>query len=145
MDGAKVGSATVLPNGTWAFTTAPLADGSIESPFLEMFGRPPRNTSFESERTAAPSVFQAQHLLNSSHIQRKIEQSAKLRALLQQNKGKPLAAVEALYLTILSRYPTDDELKIATKYGGEPDAPNQRFGIDLAWALINSAEFQYRH
>ena len=52
-----------------------LADGSIELPFLELFGRPSRNTSYESERSSAPSVFQAQHFLNSSHIQKKIEKA----------------------------------------------------------------------
>lgn len=64
-----------------------LADGSIESSFLELFGRPPRNSSFASERTAAPSVFQAQHMLNSSHIQKKIEQSPVLRQLAS---GRPV-------------------------------------------------------
>jgi len=69
---------TFLPGDQRAIA---LADGSIELPFLELFGRPPRNTSFEAERTSASSLFQAQHLLNSSHIQKKIEQSQALRQL----------------------------------------------------------------
>jgi len=69
---------TFLPGDQRAIT---IADGSIEAPFLELFGRPPRNTSFESERTSAPSVFQAQHLLNSSHIQKKIELSKPLQQI----------------------------------------------------------------
>ncbi|HEX2972772.1 MAG TPA: DUF1553 domain-containing protein, partial [Tepidisphaeraceae bacterium] len=52
-----------------------LADGSITSSFLEMFGRPPRDTGLESERNDRPTAAQRLHLLNSSHIQRKIEQS----------------------------------------------------------------------
>ena len=60
-----------------------LADGSITSSFLEMFGRPPRDTGLESERNNRPTAAQRLHLLNSSHIQRKIEQSPKLQALLQ--------------------------------------------------------------
>ena len=74
---------TFLPTDQRAIT---LADGSIESSFLELFGRPPRNSSFESERTAMPSVFQAQHLLNASHIQKKIEQSAVIRQLATGSK-----------------------------------------------------------
>ena len=71
-----------------------LADGSIESTFLELFGRPPRNSSFESERTAMPSVFQAQHLLNASHIQKKIEQSLVIRQLATGQKiDKPKLGV----------------------------------------------------
>ena len=58
-----------------------LADGSITSSFLEMFGRPPRDTGLESERNNRPTAAQRLHLLNSSHIQRKIEQSPKLQRL----------------------------------------------------------------
>ena len=60
-----------------------LADGSISSSFLEMFGRPARDTGLESERNNRPTAAQQLHLLNSSHIRRKIEQSPKLRELLQ--------------------------------------------------------------
>ncbi len=50
-----------------------LADGSITSPFLELFGRPARSTGYESERGTTPSAAQKLHLLNSSHIQQKLE------------------------------------------------------------------------
>ena len=52
-----------------------LPDGSIGSAFLEMFGRPPRDTGLESERNNRPTAEQRLHLLNSSHIQLKIQQS----------------------------------------------------------------------
>ena len=48
-----------------------LADGSITSPFLELFGRPARNTGYESERGSTPSAAQKLHLLNSSHIRQR--------------------------------------------------------------------------
>ena len=80
---------TFLPDDQRAIC---LADGSIELPFLELFGRPPRNTSFESERSSAPSVFQAQHLLNSSHILDKIEKSRVLLAV--ANGQEPTKGVE---------------------------------------------------
>ena len=57
------------------------------APFLEMFGRPPRDTGLESERNNRPTAAQRLHLLNSSHIQRKIEQSPKLQALLQAGRA----------------------------------------------------------
>ncbi len=66
-----------------------LADGSITSSFLEMFGRPPRDTGLESERNNRPTADQRLHLLNSSHVQRKIEQSPMLRNLTQA--GRPRA------------------------------------------------------
>ncbi len=121
-----------------------LADGSITSPFLDLFGHSPRNTGLESEqRNNLPTAAQQLHLLNSSHIRRKLEQGVKLRTLLQSG-SKPREVVTDLYLTILSRYPTDEEVQIFTAYSQSSES-RQRAGLDLAWALINSAEFQFRH
>ncbi|MDP6545871.1 MAG: DUF1553 domain-containing protein [Phycisphaerae bacterium] len=93
-----------------------LPDGSITSPFLELFGRPPRDTGLESERNNKPTGAQRLHLLNSSHIRNKIERSKKLQAAMRYTRGKPGKAVSTLYLTILSRYPTENELKIIKDY-----------------------------
>ena len=56
--------------------------------------------------------------------------------------------LEELYLTILSRFPTPDEAKVAEDYGksGRPKAGKRREDwVDITWALINSTEFLYRH
>lgn len=120
-----------------------LADGSINSSFLELFGRPSRDTGLESERNNRPSAAQELHLLNSSHIRKKIEQSDKLREIFQAKK-KPKEIVEEVYLTILSRMPTDDELKILRDYT-QKTREGKRPMLDLTWALFNSTEFLYRH
>ena len=124
-----------------------LPDGSISSPFLELFGRPPRDTGMESERNNKPTAAQRLHLLNSSHIRVKIERSKKLQSLMRYTKGEPRKSVNGLYLTILSRFPTVDELKIIKEYSQGPKSKvkGRAALIDLAWALINSAEFLYRH
>ena len=122
-----------------------LPDGSITSPFLELFGRPSRDTGLESERNNRPTAAQRLHLLNSSHVQRKIEQSPALRSLLQSRDG-PRQVVTGLYLTILSRFPTEEELKVVAAYPSSGSAGRGReAAVDVAWALINSAEFLYRH
>jgi hypothetical protein len=120
-----------------------LADGSISSSFLEMFGRSPRDIGLESERNNRPTPEQQLHLLNSSHIRQKIEQSSKIRELLQA-KGKPREIVDSLYLTILSRPPTDEELLVLKEYA-QPGHDGRRPMMDLVWALFNSAEFLFRH
>ena len=126
-----------------------LPDGSIGSAFLDMFGRPPRDTGLESERNNRPTAEQRLHLLNSSHIQLKIQQSARLRSLIQpsgaQAGGKPRDAIDRIYLAILARYPTDDELKTVASYFQSVPGNKWPATVDLAWALINSAEFLYRH
>ena len=121
-----------------------LADGSITSSFLEMFGRPPRDTGLESERNNSFTAAQRLHLINSSHIQRKIEQSRKLRALMQ-GKTNMRQFTTKFYLTILSRFPTNEEVKVVEEYSKSQRNNRRTVAIDLAWALINSAEFLYRH
>lgn len=132
---------TFIPEGNRSIA---LADGSTTSAFLEMFGRPPRDTGLESERSNRPSPAQRLHLLNSSHVQRKIEQGPKLQALLQSATSRQ-EAVQAIYLAVLSRYPTEAELKITEQYAQSGTAPGRGALIDTAWALMNSAEFLYRH
>jgi len=121
-----------------------LEDGSISSSFLELYGRPSRDTGLESERNNRPTAAQRLHLLNSSHIQRKIERSPKLLELMKTSKT-PREIVSRLYLATLSRYPTADELKIVGEYSPAAKGRKWEMLFDLAWALLNSAEFNCRH
>lgn len=121
-----------------------LPDGSISSSFLEMFGRSPRDTGLEAERNNRMMADQRLHLLNSSHIESKIEQSQLIPSLVQSAKT-PREIAAALYLEILSRFPTADEVKIASSYYQSGNVNRRQATVDLAWALINSAEFLYRH
>jgi hypothetical protein len=132
---------TYVPEGVRSIA---LPDGSITSSFLEMFGRPARDTGLAGERNNRPTAAQRLHLLNSSHIQRKLEQSRKLQALLQARPGVREAAT-GLYLTILSRYPTAAELAAIEGYGAAGQTRPREVFLDLAWALVNSAEFLHRH
>jgi len=121
-----------------------LPDGSITSPFLELFGRPARATGLENERVNKPSASQRMHLLNSSHIQRKFETGPNMKRLLDPAR-KPKETIEVLYLSILSRLPTPDEIAAVESYMKSGVAKRNEVGIDLAWALINSDEFLFRH
>jgi hypothetical protein len=134
-----------------------LPDGSITSSFLGLFGRSARATGMENERINKPVPSQWLHMLNSSHIQRKLEKGPKLKAIVESGR-KPREIVEELYLTILSRFPTADEVNNAKEYGNFAAArkPGSKPGkyaamkrhddwVDIAWSLINSTEFLYRH
>ena len=121
-----------------------LADGSITSSFLEMFGRSARDTGLELERNNRPTASQRLHLLNSSHIQRKLEQSPKLQAIFQA-QATPREIASGIYLLILSRFPAEEELRTAGQYARSSSLTGREALVDLAWALLNSAEFLYRH
>ncbi len=138
-----------------------IADGSITSPFLALFGRSARATGMENERDNKAVPAQWLHLLNSTHIQRKLEQGPQIKALLDSRRPSA-EIIEELYLTILSRFPTPEEVQKAEAYGqvqpakaasksksGKPTKPivvkKRDDWVDLAWSLINSTEFLYRH
>ncbi|HRA89195.1 MAG TPA: DUF1553 domain-containing protein, partial [Planctomycetaceae bacterium] len=120
-----------------------LADGSITSPFLALFGRSARATGMASERDNKPVSAQWLHLLNSSHIQKKLESSDRLMTLYGVRR-KPEQTLEELYLTVLSRRPSSDEVKRALQ-SGSSDGLTRNDWIDLTWALVNNTEFLYRH
>ena len=125
--------------------TVALPDGSITSPFLEMFGRPPRDSGLLSERNNTMSAAQRLHLLNSSHIRKKIERGPALRPLLRKTWRNPHKSMETLYLTILSRRPTEAELLAIRQYSRTGEARGRLALFDTIWALLNSSEFLYRH
>jgi hypothetical protein len=133
---------TFIPEGQ---RTIKLEDGSITSQFLEMFGRPARDTGLESERNNQPSDSQRLYLLNSNDIKNKIERSPILRQQAEAAKGNRTELIKNIYVTILSRYPTPSELEIADKYFQSEGMARKAAIEDLAWALINTKEFLYRH
>jgi hypothetical protein len=120
-----------------------LPDGSITSSFLEMFGRPSRDTGLESERNNRVTAAQKLWLLNSSAMQRKIESSRMITFQTSTNRA-PGEIVSGMYLGILSRFPTAAETSTAENYFQTGIARRQAT-VDLAWALMNSTEFLYRH
>ena len=121
-----------------------LPDGSITTSFLELFGKPSRDTGYDSERVCVPSASQKLHMINSRHIRSKIERSDYLQGLYKLGGDKFL---NGAYLRILNRFPTPQERasffkiqKMRTKK--ERNAVNS---IDFAWGLLNCEEFINRH
>ena len=120
-----------------------LPDGSITSAFLEKFGRPARDTGQESERNNRITAAQKLWLLNSSEMQKKIE-SSRMIAFQSAPNRTPAQVVTGMYLGILSRFPTAAESQTAEHYFHSGVGKRQAV-VDLAWALMNSTEFLYRH
>ncbi len=153
---------TYIPSDNSAVS---IADGSITSPFLALFGRSARATGQFDERPTKPLAAQWRHLLNSSHIQTKLESGSWMPTLTAGNRTLD-EILDELYLTILSRFPTQTEKASIMEYlflnfGEKAPAPNSRpnrggmpqmsaaqrrdNAIDIARALIKSTEFLFRH
>jgi hypothetical protein len=121
-----------------------LGDGSFGTPFLELFGRPPRDTPYESERCLKPSMRQALALVNSVELDRKIVGSPRIARLLKEGRTEA-QIVDELYWAALSRQPTQAERAAAVAYlAADPKARPQRLQ-DVLWAILNTQEFLFNH
>lgn len=122
-----------------------LADASITSPFLEMFGRSQRDSGRMMERSNNMSDAQRLHLLNSSQVQGKIERSWKIKSLLQGKRREPAVVIRDVWLAVLSRPPSFNEEQEALAHMRDGKLGLKQAIDDVVWALVNSKEFLYRH
>jgi hypothetical protein len=121
-----------------------VADGSITSPFLTLFGRSARATGMENERVNELASPQWLYMLNSGQIQRKLQNGPRLKTIVSSGR-KPIEIAEELYLTILSRFPTEADIRAVQQYAKTGVAKGRNLWIDVAWALVNNPEFLLRH
>lgn len=129
------------PPGTRAIA---LPDPTIASHFLTTFGKPARNNPCDCSRGSTPDLSQALHLANSTALHEKIiAPTGRLSERLKANRTDD-EITEELYLTALSRKPTDDERQAVRETltgGGTRDEVWQ----DILWALLNCSEFVFNH
>ncbi len=121
-----------------------LPDDGFASYFLEIFGRPKRESVCECERSFEPSLSQTLHLLNSPSVQKKIATGSRVGSLLAAGRDDA-SIVDELYRVCLSRGPTARERSVCLKHLAEKrSAGKLREAIeDLLWSLINCKEFLF--
>jgi hypothetical protein len=110
--------------------------------FLDLFGRPQRESAGESERKTDLSLPQALNLVNGKTISDALaDPNGRIaKALIAGVTDRAL--IEELYLSTMSRTPTANELDKGMTYlrGGDSRASRAQ---DLLWALVNSKAFLY--
>lgn len=132
------------PFSNWPsdFKATQLADANMECSFLDLFGRPGRDTSYASERAGDLTLRQTLYFLNSDQLEQKLAASPKLKALL----AKPDAdLLDDLYLTALSRPPAPGERAKLAAFLAAKRSTRAQAVQDVAWALLNSKEFELNH
>lgn len=131
------------PAGTRAIQ---LADASIDSYFLDTFGRPERVLTCTCERADEPSMTQVLHLTNGKTLQEKLESTDGALTKLLDAKTPDAEIVDHLYLSALTRFPTDDERQRVLQLVAEtPESERRLAWEDLYWSVLTSREFLFQH
>src|SRR5262249_52587442 len=121
-------------------TAAQLVDPHIgREGFLDVFGRPPRESSCECGRRSDFSLPQALNLVNGKTISDAVADPNGRVARLVLSGASDDAIVDNLYLAALSRPPTRDEQQRGVSYLA--GAARGSRAQDLLWALLNSKAF----
>jgi hypothetical protein len=132
-----------------------LPDVRVESQFLKVFGRPDRVICDVGERSSAPSISQALHVINGESLNGKLRNPNGYAALFLKLGLTDERILEHVYLSAFSRYPTETEkqsllaaLKQSRASGGTPEArleARQHALEDMLWALLSSKEFLFNY
>ncbi len=141
---AVTGVATRYP-GLPAGAPATEIDGSGDNVrFLDLFGRPDRDSACTCDRRPEPTLGQTLHLINGDTITDKLtDKNGRLRQALAAGT-EPSAMLDDLFLAAYSRRPTAAErsrLLAAVTGAAVPASAWQ----DLYWAVLNSKEFVFQH
>jgi hypothetical protein len=125
------------------FTAEQFPDPSFgKGGFLDLFGRPERQTSCECERRSDVSLVQALNLVNGSTIAEAVADENGRVAKLILHGANDRQIVEELYLASLGRPPQPRELDYAETYLAKGMNRAER-AQDLLWALLNSNAFLF--
>jgi hypothetical protein len=140
--GADFQETKFYPNGTRAIE---LYDSAVDSYFLKTFGRNPREITCECERSSEPSMVQVLHLSNGETINPKLAAEGNAISRLVEAKKSNEEILEQLFVTALSRRPSDDEkaklIAVMAEYGED-----RRTAIeDAYWSVLASTEFTFNH
>lgn len=136
------GSPVTLPGVPAGFRATQLPDSNIQIGFLDMFGRPPREIPCECERSPDVSLAQTLNLINGPTIADAIvhPQGRIARTLAAKADDKTL--IEEVYLSVINRPPTADELQKSLAYFTTLESKSEA-AQDLMWALMNSPAFLF--
>jgi hypothetical protein len=139
---AATGARPNFPEVPEDTTASQLPDPHVgKEGFLDLFGRPTRETACECERRTELSLPQALNLVNGATISDAVADPKGRVAKLVLSGRSDAAMVEELYLAALSRLPSKAEAENGLAYLAA--GPRAGRAQDLLWALLNSKAFLY--
>ena len=107
---------------------------------MHVFGRPKRELTTICERSNDPSLAQALFLINDANVHARVAApEGRLPKLLEANSDND-ELIDELYLTCLTRYPSEKERTVLRDYFAG-DVPRLEAAQDVLWSLMNVREF----
>ena len=136
------------PLGTRALQ---LWDNRLPSYFLEIFGRPPRNSPCECGRSSEPTMAQALHISNAPEVESKIgDDAGRIAKWLStissdvSQRLKPdteMSLVNEICLVTLGRLPRSTERNVAQALFATSNS--RQAAEDFMWTMLNSYDFLF--
>lgn len=130
-----------FPSGTRAID---LPDEAVASHFLDVFGRPARNSACECERVDAPALGQTLELVSSAELQSKLANAKGYVMRLATNKTPHEENVDEIFLRVFARPPRAKERTAALSFLGEQSDRKEAYAA-LLWSLLATNEFLFNH
>ena len=128
-----------FPNGTRAID---LPDENVTAHFLDVFGRPNRNSACECERTDDPALVQALELVNSKDIQGKLTAAEGYVERLAKSQLPVADKLREVFVRVLGRWPVPEELSAAVEFLGSEMDQKEAYR-SLLWSLLVTNEFLF--
>jgi hypothetical protein len=113
---------------------------------FKIFGRPLRSgdVQCDCDRDAGTTIVQTLYLANHPRVREKIYNESNRVAKLLSDQADTQRRIEELYLTTVSRLPTDAEMASCRAYVEARESSLTAYQ-DVLWSLLNTREFILNH
>lgn len=102
-----------IPGVPAGFRAAELPDAGVTLPFLDDFGRPPRESACECERSSGVVLGPIMKLVNGPTVADALTRSDNALTQLVTEEEDDYRVIEEVFLRFLGRYPTEKEVEFA--------------------------------
>lgn len=120
-----------------------LPDESFASYFLDVFGRPQRQSACECERVGEANLAQVLHLLNSQEVQDRVARQGARAETLAKDSRPDAEKLNELFLIALGHRANPGQLEAALAHIAR-NAKNKKTAYEnILWSLLNTKEFSF--
>ena len=147
---SATGVAEAFPGQPRGTRSLQLWDNRLPSYFLEIFGRPARNSPCECGRTSEPTMAQALHIINAPEVESKIcDNRGRIAKWLSSfsndsqrlNPEVEMKLVNEICMVTIGRLPGPKERNVAQELFAKSN-PRQA-AEDFMWTMLNSYDFLF--